>query len=82
MEFYSLNGNAPTVCAREAILQGLAPDGGLYMPTQIPQLPEEFLRNLSGYALSEIGLAMTSPYLEAEVPATMLASICRESFSC
>ncbi|MEM7789339.1 MAG: threonine synthase, partial [Bacteroidota bacterium] len=38
--YVSTRGGAPAVPFREALLDGLAPDGGLYMPTHIPDLPE------------------------------------------
>jgi len=43
--FYSTNLNAETVPFRDALLKGIAPDGGLYMPEIIPVLSaDEILR--------------------------------------
>lgn len=81
MEFYSLNRQVASVSAREAILQGLAPDGGLYMPAQIPMLAKEVLAELNSFSLPEIGIAMTRPFLEADVPLNVLEKICHDSFS-
>ena len=54
MKFVSTRGNAPAVSASEAILQGLAPDGGLYVPEFFPFIS---LQQLSqGHQLSRIGL--------------------------
>ena len=36
LEFVSSRGTAPVVSLSEAIQQGLAPDGGLYLPTRLP----------------------------------------------
>ena len=42
LHLYSTNGQAPRVNLREALLAGQAPDRGLYLPEQFPQLePEE-----------------------------------------
>ncbi|WP_061993751.1 threonine synthase, partial [Fructobacillus ficulneus] len=38
MNYVSTRGKAPAVSAADAILQGLAPDGGLYVPNQWPTL--------------------------------------------
>lgn len=38
MRFISTRGGAPAVTAPEAVLEGLAPDGGLYMPDTLPRL--------------------------------------------
>ena len=40
MRFISTRGLAPAVTAPEAVLEGLAPDGGLYMPDKLPRLFE------------------------------------------
>lgn len=39
MEYHSTRGQAPSVGAAQAIFQGLAPDGGLYVPATLPKLP-------------------------------------------
>jgi threonine synthase len=38
LKYLSSRGNAPPVALSEAIRQGLAPDGGLYVPTQLPHI--------------------------------------------
>ncbi len=43
MSFFSTRGHS-CVTASQAILQGLSPDGGLYVPAMFPQLPLETLR--------------------------------------
>ncbi|WP_200975882.1 threonine synthase [Echinicola sp. 20G] len=55
MKFYSTNNKDHKVSLREAVIKGLAPDQGLYMPEQIPQLPASFLENLSKLSFQEIG---------------------------
>ncbi|MCX6132504.1 MAG: threonine synthase [Ignavibacteriales bacterium] len=39
MKFRSVLGESPSVSFREALFRGLAPDGSLYIPEHIPQLP-------------------------------------------
>jgi threonine synthase len=39
--FRSTNDKAPAVNLREAMLEGLAPDGGLYLPEKFPTLAAE-----------------------------------------
>ena len=36
MQYHSTRGNAPAVDSAQAVLTGLASDGGLYLPEQIP----------------------------------------------
>ena len=41
MKYYSTNHQAPDADLRDAIIKGLAPDKGLYMPERLPQLPAD-----------------------------------------
>ena len=46
MEYFSTRGSGARISASEAIAQGLAPDGGLFVPAQLPPVTEEALREL------------------------------------
>ncbi|MDI9472882.1 MAG: threonine synthase, partial [Bacillota bacterium] len=41
MKYISTRGNAQPIIAEKAILEGLAPDGGLYVPQYFPVLPNK-----------------------------------------
>ena len=41
LKYYSTNHKSPSISFREALLQGQAPDKGLYLPEVIPQLSGE-----------------------------------------
>jgi threonine synthase len=43
MKYYSLNHNSPNVSFEQAVIQGLAPDKGLYFPESMTPLPASFL---------------------------------------
>ena len=47
--------------------QGLAPDGGLYMPDNIPVLPDEFWKQLQSRSIQDLSIDIVRPYLEAEI---------------
>jgi threonine synthase len=49
MKFYSTRNSKVSFTLREAVIHGLAPDGGLFMPATIPELPASFIRELSKY---------------------------------
>lgn len=44
MRYYSTNKKSECVSLRDAVVNGLAEDRGLYMPERINKLPEEFSR--------------------------------------
>ena len=61
--FYkSTRGNAETVTASVAILTGLSPDGGLYVPTEIPQITRP-LSELAGLSYQELAYDIMSKFL-------------------
>ena len=55
MNFYSTNNLTHLVTLKEAVVTGLAPDQGLYMPDEIPVLPKEFFDQLPKMTFKEIG---------------------------
>ncbi len=66
MKFYSTRRQAPPVGLKEAVFNGLPPDGGLYMPQEIPRPGEDFFRALPELTLAEIAFRVSRPFL-AEV---------------
>ncbi len=60
MRYVSTRGTAPEVDFEGALLTGLAPDGGLYVPVSWPKLPE--LRTGAPYA--EVAAAVVAPFVE------------------
>lgn len=75
MQFYSTNNPALRVSLREAIFKGLPDDNGLFMPLNIPQLPESFFQNLSQYSLPEIGSIVSSTLIGDDIPEKDLREI-------
>ncbi len=64
--------------ASDAILKGLAPDGGLFMPESIPCLPDSFtLERGAWYAMYQALI----PYFEGDELEGDLEEICRSAFS-
>jgi len=68
MQAYSTNHTSPRVSLKEAVLQGMPPDGGLYMPERIPDLPPAFFEALEEYSLQEIAFRVGHSFFKAEVP--------------
>ena len=78
MQFVSTRGKSPAVSASEAILQGLAPDGGLYVPTIFPHLPMERLAMTTSYP--ELAYEVLAPFFVGDELEQDLAEICVEEF--
>lgn len=52
------------VSSAEAIVQGIAPDGGLYAPISVPSLPDSTLPNLVGRSYVERAQSVLSPFFD------------------
>jgi threonine synthase len=81
LKYYSTNQKSPSLSFREALLQGQAPDKGLYMPEQIPQLNAEEIKSFINKPYYDIAFDVTWKYLEGEIPAEELRRIVREAYN-
>lgn len=79
MQYRSLNQNAPSVSFKEAVTNGLAPDKGLYFPTEIPKLDDAFINNLENLSNEEIAFTVIKPFVNNEIPDTELKQIIKET---
>ena len=67
MRFYSTNDSGHLVSLKEAVIKGLAPDQGLYMPAKIPSLSREFLDKMSGLSFQEIGYEIIKAFFSEDL---------------
>ncbi len=81
MKFYSIQQNSPLVGLQEAFMNGLAPDGGLYMPSQIPHLPNDFFKQADLMSFQNIAFEVGKKFFIPDVPENTLMDIVRESFN-
>jgi threonine synthase len=81
IKYYSTNGKAPEVTFREALLKGLAPDGGLYLPDSIPVLTENELGAFSSMSYNEIALFILNKFVGKEVDIEVLSHLCRDAYN-
>jgi len=75
MELYSTRNHRHKVGLREAVLRGLPPDNGLYMPAVIPELPRAFWRELGNLTFPELSQEMAKSLLSGAVPDRPLEDI-------
>ena len=75
MEYYSTNKQSQPVPLQEAVLRGLAPDKGLYMPQHIGTLPKAFFNNIAQMSLQEISYAVASTLFGEDIESDVLKEI-------
>ncbi|NLN30137.1 MAG: threonine synthase [Bacteroidales bacterium] len=81
IKYYSTNLKAPEVSFREALMRGIAPDGGLYMPRFIPSLSPEELSGYRGKDYPETAFSFLYKFLKTEIEAEVLISLCRDAYN-
>lgn len=81
MQFYSTNNRKLRAPLRQAILKGLAEDGGLFMPERIPQLSTEFFISSIRLSFQEISFETLWPYFEDDIPLNILQEIIIDAFN-
>ena len=61
MRYISTRGTAPILTFEEAMLTGLARDGGLYVPETIPQLSAEDIKEMAGQSYEQVAFTVMRP---------------------
>ncbi len=65
----------------EAIRRSIAPDGGMYMPGDLPKLPRAFFNNMGEMSLREIAYVVAATFLGEDLDPSALKKIVDEAFA-
>jgi len=77
LRYGSTRGDAPPLDFADALLTGLAPDGGLYVPERFPTLPD--LDGLDTYA--QVAAAVMWPFVEGTIDRPAFEAIVDEAYA-
>jgi len=64
----------------EILLEGLAPDGGLYLPTHYPQVSSETLMRWRALPYADLAFEILSLYVD-DIPEADLRTLCRKTYT-
>jgi threonine synthase len=81
MQFVSTRGQAPVLGFSDAVLAGLASDGGLYVPQNWPQVSAEEIAGFAGKTYAQVAYAIISRFVGDEIPAAALRQIIDDSYA-
>jgi threonine synthase len=81
MRYISTRGGSPAVGFVEAVLAGLAPDGGLYVPETWPQFDRAEIAAFAGRSYAEVAAAVLGRFADGEIPAADLTGMCAEAYA-
>ncbi len=81
MKYISTRGDAPTLGFSDAVLTGLARDGGLYVPEIWPKLDHKALRDLRGKSYGDVAKTVLQPFLGDEISSAEFSDMVDEAYS-
>ncbi|MER9678370.1 threonine synthase [Mesorhizobium sp. M0184] len=81
MQYMSTRGEAPALGFSDAVLAGLARDGGLYLPSAWPHFSAAEIRAMRGLAYPDLAIRVLSPFLGGEIAAPVFERLVREAYA-
>lgn len=81
MKYYSTNKKAPLATLAEAVVNGLAPDKGLYMPERIKRLPNSFYKEIDKLCFTDIAYSVADAFFGEDIDKEELEYIVRDTLS-
>ena len=79
MRFVSTRGKAPAASLGTALFDGLAPDGGLYVPEIIEPWAADEIAALPSMSLAEIGVRVLQPFAARAIDARTLSAVVHDA---
>lgn len=80
MNYISTRGKAPKLNFEEVVLTGLASDGGLYVPEQLPQFSTEQIASWADLSYTELAFEIFKPFVDGEIEDADLKAIIDRSY--
>lgn len=81
MPYYSTRNHSLNISLKEAVIRGLAPDKGLFMPHSIPQIPESELKDLLNQPFPELSARVAGILFGDTIPPGDLREIVYDSIN-
>ena len=81
MLYSSTRGNSPSVNFLEVLTSGVAPDGGLYLPEEIPLFNKDELKSYESLTYNQLALKLLHPYMDDFLEINELEKIIEDAYS-
>ncbi|MDR2601519.1 MAG: threonine synthase [Spirochaetaceae bacterium] len=81
MKYYSTRNKNEAVAFSRAVLNGIAPDGGLYIPGSFPVLNHSVTSSLLKMEFFDLAFEIIKPYVKEEIPDAVLQDIIHSAFN-
>lgn len=81
MKYISTRGEAPAIGFLEAVMAGLASDGGLYVPQAWPKFTAPEIAGMAGRPYADVAADILGRFADGEIPRDRIREICREAYA-
>jgi threonine synthase len=81
IKYYSTNLKSPGVSFSEALLKGLAPDGGLYLPDSLPEISAMEIESFPGKEYHEIAFHVLNKIIGDNIDNEELSRLCADAYN-
>ena len=81
MHYYSTRGQDGPLGYENALLSGLARDGGLYLPEAWPKFSHEDIASMQGLSYSELAGRIMAPFCDGEIDEVELTAMARDAYA-
>jgi threonine synthase len=81
MKYLSTRGEAPELGFSDALLAGLARDGGLYLPDAWPEFSAQEIRAMRALAYPELAVRLLTPFLNDEIKPAIFAQMVGQAYA-
>ncbi len=81
MKYESTRGGCPQQNFEQVLLTGLAPDGGLYVPTELPHFSTEEIASWRELSYPDLAMKVITPFIGDEIPTADLRNIIEDSYA-
>lgn len=80
MKYISTRGQAPELDFEEAVLTGLASDGGLYLPAELPVFSREEIESFAGMDYAELAFHIMKPFVAGAISDDELKTLIKDTY--
>ena len=81
MKYVSTRGEAPVLGFSDAVLAGLARDGGLYVPQEWPEFSSADIRAMRGLTYPELAVRLLTPFLGGDISSAVFKQLTHEAYA-
>ncbi|MBU2325186.1 MAG: threonine synthase [Gammaproteobacteria bacterium] len=81
MRYISTRGQAPALNFEDVLLAGLATDGGLYVPENLPRFTQEEIASWAGLPYHELAFRVMRPFVTGSIPDADFKQILEQTYA-